>query len=372
MIKEFLKASMGLFSCYHAKTRTLLALFWALFLFNCGSEQERRGDQRIQGRVFGAEYEIRSRKGVSPLTRDSLIAIMDRIANAASTLRSNSLLDRFNSSEAGIPLNGRKGRYLQALFRWSKELRRSSNGAFDPTVAPLVSFWRGSDERMRTSGEELKGSIDSLMAIVGLEKVRITDTNGRSFLKKEEPRVQLDLSGLIKGFAMDRMREFLRSKGHEHFLFRIGDKYELQGRFSDGQRWKVPIGYPTRTLKDQRVSWLHIDRDTAAVVTSGNFQEFYTKNGRKYSYTIDPKTGSPTENRLLSVTVICENAVMADAMATAYMVMGTERAMQHASDHSSFMAFFISTDKNGEIRTQSSEGLRFSRADHSMNATTAN
>lgn len=352
--------------CCSLRKPPLLFLFLAFFLLACGSEGEKGSDQRIQGKIFGAEFEVRTRNGISPGSRDSLKAMLDRIANAASSLRSKSFLERFNSSKTGIKLQGGRGAYLKALFRWAEKAGRISDGAFDPTVAPLIQFWRSSDERMRTPGKELKGSIDSLMAFVGIEKVRAIKKNGKKFLKKEEPRVQLDLSGIIKGFALDRIREFLRSKGHEHLLLRIGDKYSLQGRPSDQQRWKIPIGYPTRTLKNQKVSWLHIDRDTAAVVTSGNFQEFYTKNGRKYSYTIDPQTGTPTENRLLSVTVLCKKAVLADAMATAYMVMGMDKALQHASGHPKFEAFFIGTGKDGEILTKSTNGVRFSRMKNSL------
>jgi thiamine biosynthesis lipoprotein len=225
-----------------------------------------------------------------------------------------------------------------------------------------VHFWGNDFQKTRDEHPDLPSKVDSIRSCVGWDRVDLVEKE-RSvpFLKKSSPDVELDLSGVNKGYALEKGSQLL-SKGDEQFFFlRIGNKYLLRGRPSKKKQWKVPIGYPSKTLKDRRISWLHLGRDTASVITSGNFQEFYTKNGKKYSYTIDPQTGYPTRNSLLSVTVLARNAAYADAMATSYMVMGKKKAQSHADRKVDIEAFFITTDEKGRIRTDRTSGVRFSR-----------
>ncbi len=174
-------------------------------------------------------------------------------------------------------MRGKKGEHLEQVYRWGERAARLSRGAFDPTVAPLIEFWGNDPQRLRAPGNQVTQKLDSLMAFVGIDKVGSVERNGDPFLKKKVPNVKLDLSGVIKGYTLDRMGELLHGMGNEFLMMRIGNKYAIHGHPSSDDHWKVPIGYPSRSLSNEKVLWLHIKRDTAAVATSGNFQEFYTK-----------------------------------------------------------------------------------------------
>ena len=242
--------------------------------------------------------------------------------------------------------------YFVEVFNKAMEISRETKGAFDITVAPLVNAWGFGfkHEQMPT-----KRQVDSLRQIIGYQKVALK--NGK--VEKQDPRMMLDCSAIAKGFGVDAVARMLRDRGVQNFMVEIGGEVVTCGVNAQRLPWRVGVVKPSEdSLSTGHELQTILNVTDKAMATSGNYRNFYYKNGRRYAHTIDPKTGYPVQHSLLSATVLAASCTVADAYATSFMVMGLDNARQLLEHHPELMAYLIYDDGKGDIAVWFSPSLR--------------
>ena len=292
-----------------------------------------------QGLVFGTRYNI------TYLYNDDLKPDIEktlaRVDNALSMFNPESTISRVNNYEVVLvsdPL------FLKVFHR-AMEISEWTNGAFDITVAPAVNAWGFGFKH----AENIKQStIDSLMEITGYWKIH--ELNG--MIEKDDPRIMLDCSAIAKGFGSDMVADMLRSKGIDDFMVEIGGEIVVSGHNPKGKLWNIGISKPVDdSLSVNNELQTVIPVTDIAIATSGNYRNFYVKDGRKYAHTIDPHTCMPVSHNLLSATVFAADCATADALATSMMVMGLDSAQALCARHPEIRAYFIYEAPDGTIGT---------------------
>ena len=242
--------------------------------------------------------------------------------------------------------------YFVEVFNKAMEISRETKGAFDITVAPLVNAWGFGfkHEQMPT-----KRQVDSLRQIIGYQKVALK--NGK--VEKQDPRMMLDCSAIANGFGVDAVARLLRDRGVQNFMVEIGGEVVTCGVNAQRLPWRVGVVKPSEdSLSTGHELQTILNVTDKAMATSGNYRNFYYKNGRRYAHTIDPKTGYPVQHSLLSATVLAASCTVADAYATSFMVMGLDNARQLLEHHPELMAYLIYDDGKGDIAVWFSPSLR--------------
>ena len=227
------------------------------------------------------------------------------------------------------------------VFTLAMKISDITNGSFDITVAPLVNAWGFG---FKGGAMPTRHQVDSLKRLVGYRKVSLS--NGR--VTKSDPRIMLDCSSIAKGYGCDVVAHYLRSKGIDNYMIEIGGEIVTRGISEKRLPWKIGVTKPTDdSLNVNQEIQTIINVTDKAMATSGNYRNFYYKNGRKYAHTIDPATGYPVQHTILSSTVIADDCATADAYATAFMVMGLDKAKAVLSRHPELMAYFILAGADG-------------------------
>ncbi|NPD92683.1 FAD:protein FMN transferase [Xylanibacter muris] len=238
------------------------------------------------------------------------------------------------------------------IFNLSQKISEDTDGAFDITVAPLVNAWGFG---FKNGIYPDKATVDSLRKFTGYKNVRIK--NGKVI--KENPGIMLDFSAIAKGYGSDVIANYLKGKGIENFMVEIGGEIVVRGKNEKQQEWKIGVTKPTDdSLNTSPKIQTVISLTSKAMATSGNYRNFYYRNGKKYAHTIDPATGYPVQHTILSATVFADNCATADAYATAFMVTGLDKAMTILENHPELMAYFIYSDEKGKNAVWHSPALK--------------
>jgi FAD:protein FMN transferase len=305
----------------------------------------------IEGKTMGTTYRIiyfdEPQQRNFKTAVDSLLI---KVNQAINTYDSTSDISRFNRSKRGIRP---KLKYLRDILSSAKEIHRASGGAFDPTVMALVNAWGfGPDKSSNPSREK----IDSLKRFIGLDKVEIS----RNRIGKDQPGVQLDMGGIGQGYGADIVFQFLRSKGIQNMLVELGGEGLTLGKnLRKGADWTIGILNPNST-QDNQFFKAYVTLKDKAFTTSGNYFNYKVIDGRKYGHTIDPSTGYPVQHSLLSASVFADDCTTADGWATAFMVMGLEKATEKVKSLKNIDVIFIYSNEKAELGTYVSPGI----ADH--------
>ena len=235
-------------------------------------------------------------------------------------------------------------------FNLAQEASRLSDGYFDPTIAPIVAAWGFSYK----NGDSLTPQrIDSLRAIVDYRKVRLD--NGK--VVKDDPRIALDFNAIAQGYTSDLIAAFLDSKGIRNYLVDTGGEIMARGGKPDGKPWIVGIEKPADNWDSERVVQTRVALRDKGLVTSGSTRKYIERNGKRYSHSIDPKTGYPVEHNVLSVTVLAENSAWADALASICMVMGLEKSLPLIENMDGVEAYYIFQNENDALEIFATEGF---------------
>lgn len=235
-------------------------------------------------------------------------------------------------------------------FRIAQEAARLSGGYFDPTISPIVAAWGFS---AKTGDSITPQLIDSLKQLVDYRKVRIE--NGK--VVKENPAMQLDFNAIAQGYTSDMIASFLESRGISNYLVDTGGEIMAKGNKPDGKPWIVGIEKPAESWDSEQVVQTRIALCDKGLVTSGSTRKYVERNGKRYSHCIDPTTGYPVEHQLLSATVLAENSVWADALASICMVMGMEKSLEIINALDGVEAYYIFVNKEGELETFATAGF---------------
>ena len=235
-------------------------------------------------------------------------------------------------------------------FRIAQEAARLSGGYFDPTISPIVAAWGFS---AKTGDSITPQLIDSLKQLVDYRKVRIE--NGK--VVKENPAMQLDFNAIAQGYTSDMIASFLESRGISNYLVDTGGEIMAKGNKPDGKPWIVGIEKPADNWDSEQVVQTRIALHNKGLVTSGSTRKYVERNGKRYSHCINPKTGYPVEHQLLSATVLADNSVWADALASICMVMGMGRSLETIEAMDGVEAYYIFVNEEGELETFATEGF---------------
>lgn len=242
---------------------------------------------------------------------------------------------------------------MRNVFERSMQVSEATRGAFDITVAPLVNAWGfGFKDGIFPDSAQ----VDSLLQITGYRKVTLT-TDGK--IRKEDDRIMLTCSAVAKGYAVDIIAGLLEKKGISNFMVDIGGEVVVKGKNPHRNLWSIGINKPVEdSLAANQELQTILNLTGAGIATSGNYRNYYYKDGKKYAHTIDPRTGYPVQHSLLSATVIARDCMTADALATSFMVMGLEESVAFCSEHPDIDAFFIYSDEQGKIHTRNTKGMK--------------
>lgn len=318
----------------------ILATIWILVRRN-----QQNDYNSITGFVFGTVYNITYQyKGD---LSSEIEAELKRFDFSLSPFNDSSVISRVNRNEELVT-----DTFFQKCFNRSMEISRETKGAFDITVAPLANAW-GFGFKKGAFPDSLM--IDSLLQITGYDKVKLVDGK----VIKDDPRMMLSCSAVAKGYSVDVVAHFLDSKGIKNYIVDIGGEVVVKGKNSQGGLWRVGINKPIDdSLSRQKDLQTILEITNAGLATSGNYRNYYYKDGKKYAHTIDPRTGYPVQHSILSSTVIAKDCMTADALATAFMVMGLEEAEKFCKADPNINAYFIYSGKDGKFETYFTEGMK--------------
>ena len=309
-------------------------------LFLLMSSCHQKSTLHFEGQAFGTMYSITcidGQNGDSEVQLHSQVdSLLADLSHTFSIFDTTSIIYRWNRGEE-VELN----EDFLTVLRLSKTISAATDGAFDCTVQPLVQLWGfGKDGVRHTVGD------DTLTAVREFVGFQLVDLQGDSILRKD-PRVQLNFNAVAKGYAVDKVADWLVEQGYTDCLIEIGGEVTARGT-KNGKPWKVGIQTPTKTADGAKESFESIPLpDHRAVATSGNYRNYFEESGVRYTHILDPRTGKPERTNLLSVTVLAPDCATADAYATAFMVLGYERDAQIVKQNPELEAWFILTEKDG-------------------------
>ncbi len=288
--------------------------------------------QKCSGLIFGTTYHVTYQYDEDLQTE--VVAKLKEVDAALSMFNEQSTISKINNNQAVKP-----GKMFLDVFQLAQQISQDTQGAFDITVAPLVNIWGFG---FKHGQEPTKHAIDSLRQFVGYQKVSY---DGKT-IQKQDPRIMLDCSAIAKGYGTDVVARLMDEKGVKNYLVEIGGEVVTRGISEKRVPWKIGVTKPTDdTLHVGNELQTVLNVTDKAMATSGNYRNFYYKGGRKYAHTIDPKTGRPVQHNILSATVLCNQCAKADAYATAFMVMGLDKAREVLERNPDLMVYFIYDDK---------------------------
>jgi thiamine biosynthesis lipoprotein len=297
------------------------------------------------GSVFHTLYKI---KYQSPeILTDKIDAELRAFNLSLNPFNPNSVISKVNRNEA-VEVDD----WFITVFNKAMEVSENSGGVFDVTAAPLINLWGFGFEKSDSVSQQ---KIDSIQSFVGYKKIRL---NGRKVIK-EDPRITLNFSAIAKGYASDVIAALLEREGVKNYMVWIGGEVASKGKNPNGNCWQIGIEKPEDDFSgiQNELEATIMLCDKSGLATSGNYRNFYIKDGKKYAHTIDPHTGYPSEQSILSATIIAPDCMTADAYATAFMAMGVEPAIAMAAKIPEIEYYIIYADSlTGDYKIKYSEG----------------
>ncbi|CUS47867.1 MAG: thiamine biosynthesis lipoprotein ApbE [Idiomarinaceae bacterium HL-53] len=312
---------------------------WAKWLLVVGVALTVAGCQRspetLSGSIFGTFFEVTiaaSERYNKEEIEQGVLDVLNDVDQQMSTYKNDSNLMELNrmpvNEAVAVPAE------LFHVLQVSLAVSEQSSGAFDNTVGGLVNLWGFGPEGRVTKAPEA-AALETRLAEVGYQYVELNTAN-QTVTRRSD--VFVDLSGVAKGYAVDKVSEYLLSKGIENFLVNIGGDLRASGVKSEDAMWRIGIEVPT----DQRQIAQHIlPIQDIAVLGSGDYRNYFEENGVRYSHTIDPTTGMPISHNLAAVHVAMPSATEADAWATAFLVLGEERGVALANERGIAALFIV-------------------------------
>ena len=320
----------------------LILIIGSIFVIR---QQRNTPFQKDEGMVFGTIYHITYQSDTN--YQKEIEAELQKVDNSLSPFNKTSIISCINRNE-----KVKVDEMFSEVFQLAEKISGDTDGAFDITVAPMVNAWGFG---FKTGNPPTRQTIDSLRAIVGFHTVSLQD----GYIIKKNPKTMLDCSAIAKGYGTDVVARFLKKKGVQNFMVEIGGEIVVNGNSEKLQPWRIGINKPTDdSLNTSQAIQDVVSVSNIAMATSGNYRNFYYKNGKKYAHTIDPKTGYPVQHNILSATVFADDCATADAYATSFMVLGLDGAKKILEKHPELCAYLIYSDQKGSNQIWYSPSLQ--------------
>lgn len=336
------------------KYTIFIAIPFLLLMSRC---QSRSLDyEKIRGQTMGTYYAMTCEHNQEHLQK-SIDSILIQFNKELSTYDPESLISIFNQSSDGIQYSAQEKLFATFLetLKVSKLIHSQSEKKFDPSLMPVINYWGfGYEGREVVNGiDSMK--IDSLMQNVGLDKI-IIDTDKKK-IKKLNPHIELDFSAIAKGYAVDIICQYLDDQYIQNYLVDIGGESKAKGFNQAGKIWTVGINTPSEDAALTDIFSI-VRLQSKALATSGNYRNFLTnEEGLKYGHTIDSSDGFPAKTDILSVSVLADKCILADAWATSFMALGLEKSKQKIIQLADIEALFIYGNNTGQMSTWHSPGF---------------
>ena len=323
--------------------RVLLLIVGLALLASCGKPPKKIV---LQGLAQGSYYAVTYFDEQNRNFQREIDSIFHAVDVSVNLWVDSSVISKVNRNEA-VTLDS----IFIDNFRIAQKAACLSDGYFDPTISPIVAAWGFSYK----SGDSITPQlIDNLRQLVDYQKIRIE--NG--MVVKENPDMKLDFNAIAQGYTSDLIAAFLKSRGIKNFLVDTGGEIMARGSKPNGKPWIVGIEKPAENWDSEQVVQTRIALRDKGLVTSGSTRKYVERNGRRYSHCIDPKTGYPVEHNVLSATVLAENSVWADALASICVVMGMEKSLPLIESMDGVEAYYIFVNEQNELETFATEGFR--------------
>lgn len=325
----------------------LLSILLALFLSSCAPKQDEGPYLKIQGFTQGTTYVITYQSADSVNLNTVVDSLLHDFDLSLSTYIPNSIISKINDNDSLVIPDEK----LLAVWEEALRINELSEGAFDITVGPLIDAW-GFGPGMKLDLDSIV--IDSLMKYVGMDKLSVKDER----FVKTHPEIRLDVNAIAQGYSVDLLSDYFKEIGLKNFLINVGGEIRVSGVNPAGSEWKVGVDKPIfgNALPGQELQAVLKLKDIS-LASSGNYRKFYEVDGKKIVHTLDPATGYTKMSQLLGATIITESCMTADALATACMVMGPEKAKEFISGLKDVEAYFITTDQEGNYMAWYTPGL---------------
>jgi thiamine biosynthesis lipoprotein len=318
----------------------------ALVILLTATGVEAQKEHLIEGRTMGTTYHITvvtgDFKGVGGL-KEKIDARLEDINRVFSTYIKNSEISRFNALSK-VDKRFRISDDFVQVMKAGRKIHQLSEGAWDGTVNPLVDLWGFGPTQRQTQKPPLS-EIKTLMQNIGFDHIQIEEPH---FLVKNLTTVTLDLNSIAKGFAVDQVSSLIAAAGHKNYLVEIGGEVYAYGVHPDGKKWRVGINRPQKDAAFNEV-YKVVSLHNQAFATSGDYRNFFEIDGVRYSHVIDPRTGYPVSNGVVSVSIIADNSTLADGLATAIMVMGAEKGMQLVNRLDNVECLIVTEKSDGSL-----------------------
>ena len=322
----------------------------AITIASCTQTNGRSGDTQYvmtqgfaQGTTWHITYKSLHGEDMTPQF-DSILRAFD---NSISTYNKQSLLTRINNNE-DVAVDS----VISVVFRQSQRMYDLTGGLFDPTCRPLVNAWGfGKHTDLKKPSQR---EIDSILEFVGMDKVRIDGSR----IVKADSRITLNFNANAQGYSVDLICDYLKKHGYTDYLVEIGGETRAVGCNPYGDPWRVGIDSPIdgSTPENREINTI-VPLSGKSLCTSGDYRNFLVADGKKYSHELNPKTGYPKDDSLLSVSILSALAIDGDALATAIMVMGMERGFRLIDSLPDVEGYFIFATKDGSFGVKKTKGF---------------
>lgn len=333
-----------------AKLSTKSQILWLIALilgtiFVLNKNNNREPYNTVSGGIFGTIYHITYQYDGN--LKPEIEQELKKFDASLSPFNNKSVISRINRNETA-----QTDSFFRTVFKRSMEISQLTGGAFDITIAPLANAWGFG---FKKGDWPTPNTIDSLQQLIGYGKIELRGDT----VYKHDPRIMISASAIAKGYAVDVIAKLLDRKGIKNYLVEIGGEIVASGINSRKENWRIAINKPVDdSLAVNQEQYAVLELTGKGLATSGNYRNYYYKDGKKYAHTIDPTTGYPVEHNLLSTTVIASDCMTADALATAFMVMGLKKAEEFTRQYPDIAAYFIYTDEDGTYRSSSTESMK--------------
>jgi len=316
--------------------RCLLGVVAVLFCCSCHTEPKKYIE--VTGIAQGTYYRVLYQD--SKMRKAEFDSILQKFDTTFSVYINESIISRINHNDSTVRIN----QQFRHFFEQSQRISKLTDGMFDITVGPLVNAWRFGPDTTRHQLPN-KQQIDSILQFVGMDKIKLAGDK----CIKTDPRVQITGNANAQGYSSDIIAHYLDSLGVENYLVDVGSEMRVKGVNTKGKKWIIGITRPEEGIDNLPVAMqsdIAVILDNKSLATSGNYRKFFYNDGKKYSHTVNPLTGESYPSDLLSVTVVADDCIDADAIATACMAMGVEQSKKFFADHPQYDAvmFYAQAD----------------------------
>lgn len=297
----------------------------------------------IKGKAQATTYLIKYLPSISILEKKQIDSILADIDRSLSLYRAESTISTFNRAKESSPAD----KHLLAIIPASLSIQKSSLGAFDIRLFNLSQAWGfgPSPSKHPPTSRRIKKYIPSTADSIWLQD---------GHLHKSRKRLKIDLDGLAQGYSVDILADYLSASGVQHYMVELGGEIRTCGLRADGTPWRIGIESP---INEESANTLMVAPGNAAITTSGSYRKTRTFDGKVYAHVLDPQTGSPIENGMLSCTVIAPRAMLADALDNVGMVLGPAESIRLFSAFENVEAYFVWKDQRGKIMTTATPGF---------------